>query len=207
MLWLQRRVSGRWTFLVKILSSCCGHGGCHWHFLAPLTLCHSPCGFLYNLLCYPPTTPLRVCVFLAVMAGDCGDEISSKSKPQPAGITSCVNPANLLSFRCFFHFSNFRTRTSFKSLAKPCNFVHHTTNFEKILHFCSSHPGFIFFQCSIVPLLVLARPDDCCGSFFFFLKGNSFPSASTLSRTCSRAYPPRYCLPEISFPMELLAVW
>ena len=40
------------------------------------------------------------------------------------------------------------------------------------------------FQCSIVLLLVLTGPDDLCGSFFFFLNGNSFPSASTLSRTC-----------------------
>ena len=37
---------------------------------------------------------------LAVMAGDCGDEIPSKSKPQSAGITSRANPANLLVFRC-----------------------------------------------------------------------------------------------------------
>ena len=34
-----------------------------------------------------------------VMAGDCGDEIPSKSKPQPAGVTSYANPANLLVFR------------------------------------------------------------------------------------------------------------
>ena len=50
MLWLRRR-SGWWTFLVEILSSCCGCGGCHWHFLAPCNLRHSPCGFLYNHLC------------------------------------------------------------------------------------------------------------------------------------------------------------
>ena len=31
-----------------------------------------------------------------VMAGDCGDEIPSKSKPQSAGVTSSANPANLL---------------------------------------------------------------------------------------------------------------
>ena len=37
---------------------------------------------------------------LAVMAGDCGDEIPSKSKPQSAGVTSRVNPANLLIFHC-----------------------------------------------------------------------------------------------------------
>ena len=37
------------------------------------------------------------------MAGDCGDEIPSKSKPQSAGVTSCANPTNLLSFRCTVH--------------------------------------------------------------------------------------------------------
>ena len=62
------------------------------------------------------------------------------------------------------------------------------------------------FKCSIVLPLVFASPEDLCGSFFFFLNGSSFPSASTLSHTCSSAYPPRYCLPEMSFPMELLAV-
>ena len=49
-------------------------GGCHWHFLAAF-------------------------FFLAVTTGDCGDEIPSKSKPQPAGVTSCSNPANLLVSR------------------------------------------------------------------------------------------------------------
>ena len=37
---------------------------------------------------------------LPVMAGDYGDEIPSKSKPQSAGVTSSVNPASLLVFRC-----------------------------------------------------------------------------------------------------------
>ena len=36
---------------------------------------------------------------LPVMAGDCGDEIPSKSKPQSAGVTSSANPANLLVIR------------------------------------------------------------------------------------------------------------
>ena len=40
-------------------------------------------------------------IFLAVMAGDCGDEIPSKSKPQSAGVTSCVNFKNVLHVRCF----------------------------------------------------------------------------------------------------------
>ena len=45
-------------------------------------------------------TVTSLCAFLSVMAGDCGDEIPSKSKPQPAGVTSCMSPENLLSFRC-----------------------------------------------------------------------------------------------------------
>ena len=64
MLWLQRRSSGRWTFLVEILSSCRGRGGCRWHFLAPLVLCHSPCGFLYNLLCLSAKDTITSSVFL-----------------------------------------------------------------------------------------------------------------------------------------------
>ena len=36
--------------------------------------------------------------FLSVMAVDCGDEIPSKSRPQPAGVTSYANPMNLLIF-------------------------------------------------------------------------------------------------------------
>ena len=49
--------------------------------------------------------------FFPVMAGDCGDEIPSKSKPQSAGVMSYANPANLLSFRCFiFNFPKFPYR-------------------------------------------------------------------------------------------------
>ena len=36
---------------------------------------------------------------LPVMAGDCGDKIPSKSKPQSAGVTSCVNFENVLHIR------------------------------------------------------------------------------------------------------------
>ena len=36
---------------------------------------------------------------LPVMAGDCGDEIPSKSKPQSAGVTSCANFENVLHVR------------------------------------------------------------------------------------------------------------
>ena len=64
-----------------------------------------------------------------------------------------------------------------------------------------------FFQFFDVLPLVFASPEDLCGSFFFFLNGSSFPSASILLRICSSAAPPRYCLPEMSFPIELLAVW
>ena len=111
-LWLQGRSSDRWAFLVEILSSCCGHGGCHWHFLAPLIVHHSLCGFLYNLPCCPPMTPLQLWYILAVMAGDCGDKIPSKSKLQSAGITSCASPANLLSFRCCVRYLQFWTPNS-----------------------------------------------------------------------------------------------
>ena len=78
-------------FLVKILSSCGGRGGCRWHFLAPCNLRLSPCGFLYNHLCLSANDTVTSSVILPVMAGDCGDEIPSKSKPQSAGVTSCVN--------------------------------------------------------------------------------------------------------------------
>ena len=37
----------------------------------------------------------------SVMAVDCGDEIPSKSKPQPAGITSCANFEIVLHVHCF----------------------------------------------------------------------------------------------------------
>ena len=51
-----------------------------------------------------------------VMAGDCGDEIPSKSKPQSAGVTSSANFVNLLvnrylqtsSFRFYCTFREFR---------------------------------------------------------------------------------------------------
>ena len=107
-LWLQRQSSGRWTFLVEILSSCGGRGGCRWHFLAPCNLRHSPCGFLYNHLCLSANDTVTSSVILLVMAGDCGDEIPSKSKPQPAGVTSSANFVNLLVNRYLqtssFHF-------------------------------------------------------------------------------------------------------
>ena len=121
-----------------------------------------------------------------VMAGDCGDEIPSKSKPQSAGVTSSANFVNLLV-----------NRSDFKFLF----LLHFSANFANVLE--TRRLSFQFFDA--VPL-VFASPDDLSGSFFFFLNGNSFPSASTLSRNCSRAAPPRYCFPEISLPMELLAV-
>ena len=42
-----------------------------------------------------------------VMAGDCGDEIPSKSKPQSAGVTSCANCENILHVR-YLQTSSFR---------------------------------------------------------------------------------------------------
>ena len=122
------------------------------------------------------------------MAGDCGDEIPSKSNPQSAGVTSSANFVNLLVNRSDFKFLYFFL-------------LPFSANFANVLE--TRRLSFQFFDA--VPL-VFASPDDLSGSFFFFLNGNSFPSASTLSRNCSRAAPPRYCFPEISLPMELLAV-
>ena len=74
------------------------------------------------------------------MAVDCGEDIPSKSKPQPAGVMSYVNPANLLSFRCFVF--------DFQFWCPNCNFslVFHefhesSTNSSVCKHFSS-----IFFQ-------------------------------------------------------------
>ena len=128
------------------------------------------------------------------MAGDCGDEMPSKSKLQPAGITSSVNLVSLLGFRC----GNCLNRKLFVL------FLQISRIFSKLVISSGFSNFFQFFDA--LPL-VFASPEDLCGSFFFFLNGSSFPSASILSRTCSSAYPPRYCLPEMSFPIELLAVW
>ena len=66
-----------------------------------LNLRHSLCGFLYNHLYCPPTTPLQVRHFSCCDCGDCGDKIPSKSRPQSAGITSCAISEILLNLRCF----------------------------------------------------------------------------------------------------------
>ena len=130
-------------------------------------------------------------VILPVMAGDCGDEIPSNSKPQSAGVTSCANCENVLYLR-------YRQTSSFRFY---CIF--------REFHECSRNSLSVNTRISfyfVDVLLIFASPDDLCGNFFFFLNGSSFPSASTLSRNCSNAAPPRYCLPEISLPIELLAV-
>ena len=95
-----RRSSGRWTFLVEILSSCCGRGGCHWHFLAPFLTCIIPRADSHTIICtVRQRHRYKFGNVLPVMAGDCGDEIPSKSNLQSAGITSSANPANLLVIR------------------------------------------------------------------------------------------------------------
>ena len=126
-----------------------------------------------------------------VMAGDCGDEIPSKSKPQSAGVTSSANFVNLLVNRCISDFK----------FPFYCIFSRVSRTFSKLVIFVS----FLFQTFDAVPL-VFASPVDLSGNFFFFLNGSSFPSASTFSRNCSSAAPPRYCFPEISLPIELLAV-
>ena len=105
---------------VEILSSCCGHGGVAGTFSLPLT-CVIPHADSCTILCAVRQRHRYKFDFLSVMAGDCGDEIPSKSKPQPAGVTSCTNFENVLHFRCFslqlvlkFQFSIFVTEV-FKS--------------------------------------------------------------------------------------------
>ena len=150
-----------------------------------------PCADSCTIICAcPPTTPLQVRYILAVMTGDCGDEIPSKSKPQPAGVTSCVNFENVLRVR-YLQTSSFRFLLYFPRISRM---------FSKLV--CKVSDFFHFVDV----LLVFANPDDLCGNFFFFLNCSSFPSASTLSRNCSSAAPPRYCFPEISLPIELLTV-
>ena len=59
-------------------------------------------------------------VFLAVMAGDCGDEILSKSKPQSAGVLSSAISEILLDLRCFsfnFIFEMFTPVRSFHTFS------------------------------------------------------------------------------------------
>ena len=113
---------------------------------------------------------------------------------QSAGITSSANPASLLVFRCG-NCLNRKLSVLFPRISRI---------FSKLI-ICSGFSN--FFQFFDVLPLVFASPEDLCSSFFFFLNGSSFPSASILSGTCSSEYPLRYCLPEMSFPIELLAVW
>ena len=76
-------------------------------FSLPFNLRHSPCRFLYNHLCLSTNDTVTSSVILPVMAGDCGDEIPSKSKPQSAGVTSCANFENVLHVR-YLQTSSFR---------------------------------------------------------------------------------------------------
>ena len=87
--------------MVEILSSCCGRGGCHWHFLAPFLTCVIPRADSRTIICaVRQRHRYKFGNVLPVMAGDCGDEIPSKSKPQSAGVTSCVNFENVLHVHC-----------------------------------------------------------------------------------------------------------
>ena len=143
------------------------------------------------------------------MAGDCGDEIPSKSKLQSAGVKSCVNFPNLLKTRhlysFFFNFSDSEPDFFFNFSPNRYVLFIFSKSLKDSLH--SLYITVLLFYFSVVLLLVYASPEDLCGSFFFFLNGSSFPSASILSHTCSSAYQLRYCLPEMSFLIELLAVW
>ena len=100
MLWLQRRSSGRWSFLVEIPVILL------WAWWVSLALsrshltCIIPCADSCTIICtVHQQHRYKFGNVLPVMAGDCGDEIPSKSKLQSAGITSSANPANLLVIR------------------------------------------------------------------------------------------------------------
>ena len=102
-LWLQGRVSGQWTFLVEILSFCCGRGGCHWHFLAPLT-CVIPHADSCTIICAICQQHRNKFVFCN------GWWLRWRARlqvhPQPAGVTSCMSFKNLCCFLVFFLSSN-----------------------------------------------------------------------------------------------------
>ena len=70
---------------------------------------------------------------LPVMAGDCGDEIPSKSKPQSAGVTSCANFENVLHVR-YLQTSIFRLCcTAFPRISQMFSRLVICTNFLLIL--------------------------------------------------------------------------
>ena len=82
-------------------------------FSLPVT-CVIPRADSCTIICAcPPTTPLQLRFILPVMAGDCGDEIPSKSKPQSAGVTSCTNFENILHVR-YLQTSSFRFNCIFR---------------------------------------------------------------------------------------------
>ena len=128
-------------------------------------------------------------IFFAVMAVDCGDEIPSKSKPQPAGVTSYANPANLLSFCCFVFDFQFLISELVTFLQFSCKFHECSTNSSVCKRFSSIFPVSVpelllnfwpirdvsyisMLHCATcvfhLSSLIFARPDDLCGSFFFF---------------------------------------
>ena len=137
-----------------------------------LNLRHSPCGFLYNHPYCTPMTPLRVCVFLAVMAGDCGDEISSKSQTAISRhhvmcdfrdssqsslifLVICLQTflpvlPDVISvpfprfLRVFSIFACRNTELLLNFLCQACYSLCQTAIFKKILDVRSSHPASLF---------------------------------------------------------------
>ena len=97
-------------------------------FSLPFNVRHSPCGFLYNHLCLSAKDTVTSSVILPVMAGDCGDEIPSKSKPQSAGVTSCANFENVLHVR-YLQTSSFRFYCIFREF-RECSRNSLSVNFS-----------------------------------------------------------------------------
>ena len=99
-------VDGRsWSRSCRLAVGC---GGCRWHFLAPFLTCVIPHADSCTIICaVRQQHRYKFGNVLPVMAGDCGDEIPSKSKPQSAGVTSCANFENVLHVR-YLQTSSFR---------------------------------------------------------------------------------------------------
>ena len=147
----------------KILLSCSGRGGCRWHFLAPFLSCIIPRADSHTIICaVRQQHRYKFGNVLPVMAGDCGDKIPSKSKPQSAGITSCANFENILHV-CYLQTSIF---FFFPSLLYCIfrEFLEYSRNSSSVMVFSN------FFQFFDLLPLVFASPEDLCGSFFLLSK-------------------------------------
>ena len=121
-------------------------------FSLPVT-CVIPCADSCTIICAVRQRHRYEFGDFPVMAGDCGDEIPSKSKPQSAGITSSANPMRIFSLiaepysSCpfFFHFRELR-----ESSKNSINFLIHLLKVLPCLLSVTS-----FFFCKVILFLLL----------------------------------------------------